>query len=200
VARNRGRWGGYIVHVGAAMIFAAFAGSAFDADVTQTVEPGETISITSAWGHTYDLKYEGLSVSQQPNMLQIVGLLSVSRGGEPLGTLAPEKRQYLLWDNLVNEVGIRTTPREDLYAILAAVENVQGILANDPDAQRATFEIQVNPLVGWIWYGGLVITIGSLIGLWPSRGSVRAERERVVADLAVAGDSPPRPVAEPAGV
>lgn len=200
VARNRGRWGGYIVHVGSAMIFAAFAGSAFDQDVIQTVEPGETISIQSAWGHTYELTYEGISVSQQPNMLQVVGLLSVTKNGEPMGTMAPEKRQYRMWDNLINEVSIRTTPREDLYTILAAVENVQGILANDPNAQRATFEIQVNPLVGWIWYGGMVITLGSLIGLWPSRGSVKAERERVIANRPVAGAEPPKPVAEPAGV
>jgi len=200
VGRNRGRWGGYIVHVGSAMIFAAFAGSAFDQDVIQTVEPGETISIQSAWGHTYELTYEGISVSQQPNMLQVVGLLSVTKDGEPMGTMAPEKRQYRLWDNLINEVSIRTTPREDLYTILAAVENVQGILANDPTAQQATFEIQVNPLVGWIWYGGMVITLGSLIGLWPSRGSVKAERDRVISNRAEAGAEPPRPVAEPAGV
>lgn len=200
VGRNRGRWGGYIVHVGSAMIFAAFAGSAFDADVIQTVEPGETISIQSAWGHTYELTYEGISVSQQANMLQVVGLLSVTKDGEPIGTMAPEKRQYRMWDNLINEVSIRTTPREDLYTILAAVENVQGILSNDPTAQQATFEIQVNPLVGWIWYGGLVITLGSLIGLWPSRGSVKAERERVLAHRPAPGSAPPSPVAEPAGV
>ena len=196
IGKNRRRWGGYIVHVGAALIFAAFAGSAFDVDVTQTVEPGETISIRSAWGHQYDLRYEGLSVSQQPNMLQMVALLSVAREGQPRGTITAEKRQYRTWDSMINEVGIRTTPREDLYVILAQVENVRGVLANDPSSQRATFEVQVNPLVGWIWYGGLIITLGSLIALWPSRGSVKVERERILNSRTAS----PQPAPEPAGV
>lgn len=198
VGRNRRRWGGYIVHVGMAMIFTAFAGSAFDVDVVQTMNPGETVSVTSAWGHTYELRYEGISASQQPNMLQLVALMSVSREGRPLTTLTAEKRQYRTWDALINEVGIRTTPREDLYIILAEVEDVRGILTNDPGAQRATFEIQVNPLVGWIWYGGLVITLGSLIALWPSRGSIAVERERVRREARAAASGPPEP--EPAGV
>lgn len=195
VGRNRRRWGGYIVHVGAALIFTAFAGAAFDVDVTRTVEPGETISIQSPWGHTYELRYEGLSASQQPNMLQLVALLTVSRDGRPVGTITAEKRQYRTWEALINEVGIRTTPQEDLYVILAGVEDLRKVLANEPGGQRATFEVQVNPLVGWIWYGGLVITLGSLIALWPSRGSIRVERERARQERASA--PPPR---EPVGV
>jgi cytochrome c-type biogenesis protein CcmF len=198
VARNRRRWGGYIVHVGMAMIFSAFAASAFDVDVTQTMSPGETVTVTSAWGHSYELRYEGISASQQPNMLQLVALMSVSREGRPLTTLTAEKRRYRTWDALINEVGIRTTPREDLYIILAEVEDVQGILTNDPAAQRATFEIQVNPLVGWIWYGGLVITLGALIALWPSRGSIRIERERVRRERVQDASAAAAP--EPAGV
>ncbi len=200
VARNRRRWGGYIVHVGMALIFTAFAGSAFDVDVTQTMSPGETVTVTSAWGHSYELRYEGISASQQPNMLQLVALMSVSREGRPVATLTAEKRQYRTWEALINEVGIRTTPREDLYIILAEVPDVRGILTDDPAAQRATFEIQVNPLVGWIWYGGLVITLGALIALWPSRGSIAVERERVRRERSrVAAPPPPEPEPEPAG-
>jgi cytochrome c-type biogenesis protein CcmF len=66
------------------------------------------------------------------------------------------------------EVGIRSTPLEDLYIILADAEDLEGIIANDPGAQRIVAEIQVNPLVGWIWYGGIILTIGSLIALWPA--------------------------------
>jgi len=173
VARNRRRWGGYIVHVGVVLIFTAFAGSLFDVEVQQTMLPGESITVASAWGHSYELTYQGLSLSQQPNMTQVVALMSVARDGRPLGTLTAEKRQYITWESLINEVGIRSTPREDLYIILAAVEDLPGLARNEPGAQRATFEIQVNPLVGWIWYGGLIITLGALIGMWPSRGAVR---------------------------
>lgn len=183
VSRNRRRWGGYIVHVGTVMIFTAFAGSVFDVTETRTMVPGERVEVRSAWGHSYELTFEGLSLSQQPNMLQAVALMSVTREGEPFGTLTAEKRRYRTWESLINEVGIRSTPREDLYLILSAVEDLQGVAQNRPEAQRATFEIQVNPLVGLIWYGGLVISLGTLIALWPSRGSFRAERERVRVEM-----------------
>ena len=50
VSRNRRRWGGYIVHVGVVMIFTAFAGVAFNREVLQTIDPGETITIESPFG------------------------------------------------------------------------------------------------------------------------------------------------------
>jgi len=43
---------------------------------------------------------------------------------------------------------------------------------NQTEAQTATFTFIINPLVGWIWFGGLIVAVGGLIGLWPS-ASVR---------------------------
>jgi cytochrome c-type biogenesis protein CcmF len=83
------------------------------------------------------------------------------------------------------EVGIRSTPLEDLYIILADAEDLEGMVANDPGAQRIITEIQINPLVGWIWYGGIVLTIGSLIALWPA-----AEVRKRTAAAAKAAEEP----------
>ena len=60
---------------------------------------------------------------------------------------------------------------EDLYLILENVNNLNGAFENDAGAQRATFKVQVNVLVGWIWYGGFIVTLGGIIAMWPSRGS-----------------------------
>jgi cytochrome c-type biogenesis protein CcmF len=38
----------------------------------------------------------------------------------------------------------------------------------------ATFRVIVNPLVTWMWIGGLIALAGALIGLWPTRGTRRA--------------------------
>ncbi|HEY0392758.1 MAG TPA: heme lyase CcmF/NrfE family subunit [Solirubrobacterales bacterium] len=38
----------------------------------------------------------------------------------------------------------------------------------------ATFRVIVNPLVTWMWIGGLIALAGALIGLWPTRGARRA--------------------------
>ena len=187
VLRNRRRWGGYIVHVGVVLIFTAFAGAAFDREVTQTLDPGESVTIESAFGHEYTLTYQGLSSPRGQNMLrQAVALMTIEKNGVPVGSLTTEKRLYVTWQAPVTEVGIRSTFLEDLYVILERVEDLGGAFENDAAAQRATFEVQVNILVGWIWYGGLILTLGSLIAMWPSRGSVspaprRSSEERAPA-------------------
>jgi cytochrome c-type biogenesis protein CcmF len=174
VSRNRRRWGGYIVHVGVVMIFTAFAGSAFDREVIQTLDPGETISIESPFGHEYTLTYQGLSSPRGQNMArQAVALMTVEKDGRPIGSLTAEKNMYLTWPTPITEVGVRETFLEDLYLILENVNDLGGAFENDPQAQRATFEVQVNIFVSWIWNGGFVIVLGSIIGLWPSRGTTK---------------------------
>ena len=98
--------------------------------------------------------------------------MSVQKDDEALGPLTTERRFYRVNQQMVTEVGIRSTLVEDLYVILADVEDFEGIVANDPDAQRIVAQVMVNPLVGWIWYGGVILAIGSLIALWPG-GEVR---------------------------
>ncbi len=169
VGRNRRRWGGYIVHAAIVVIFMAFAGSAFNQTVRQTANPGDTIRIASPFGHAYTLRYEGISTTQRVGntVWQAVALLSVSREGEALGGYTTEKRQYQAIDMVATEVGIHSTFFEDLYMILADVPDLGGAISNDPGSQRVTFEILIKPLVSWIWYGGLLLTVGTLIALWP---------------------------------
>jgi cytochrome c biogenesis factor len=72
-------------------------------------------------------------------------------------------------------VGIRSTPVEDLYLILSALDDPNGALNADASAQGIDLQVLVKPLVAWIWYGTLVLAGGSLFSLWPS-----AEKRRVV--------------------
>ena len=173
VSRNRRRWGGYIVHAGVVMIFTAFAGVAFNREVTQTLDPGETVTIESPFGHEYALTYQGLSSPRGQNMLrQAVALMTVERDGRPVESLTAEKVLYFKWEQSpITNVGINSYLLEDLYLILENVNDLGGAFENDAAAQRATFRVQVNVLVGWIWYGGFVVTLGGIIAMWPSRGS-----------------------------
>ncbi|MGD2121940.1 MAG: heme lyase CcmF/NrfE family subunit [Gemmatimonadota bacterium] len=168
VGRNRRRWGGYIVHIGVVLIFTAFAGRNFEVSVTESVDPGDSVQVASPFGHTYTLTYQGISSSREGNFDRWVALFSVEKNGNPYGALSSELRHYPSRQMTTKEVGIRSTFLEDLYIILADAEDLEGIVNNDPGAQRIVAEIQVNPLVGWIWYGGIVLTIGSLIALWPA--------------------------------
>jgi cytochrome c-type biogenesis protein CcmF len=55
-----------------------------------------------------------------------------------------------------SEVGLRSLVTEDLYVVL-----------NGWDENSATFSIFVNPLTIWLWIGGIVLVIGTLIAMWP---------------------------------
>jgi len=184
IGRNRRRWGGYIVHVGTVLIFTAFAGRAFEVEVRKVLNPGETVSVASPFGHTYTLVYEGISSSVEENFDRWVALLSVQRDGQSVGAMSTERRFYRVNRQMVTEVGIRSTPVEDLYVILADVEDFEGMVGNDPNAQRIVVQVMVNPLVGWIWYGGVIITVGSLIALWPG---AEARRRSAAMEPAMAG-------------
>jgi cytochrome c-type biogenesis protein CcmF len=172
VTRNRRRWGGYTVHVGMVMIFMGFAGSAYNVDVRQHMVPGDVVEVESPFGHSYELTYEGLSISAgrgQRNLAwQWIALVSVKKDGNPVGNLTTEKRQYVTADQPMTEVGIRSTPVEDLYIILSAIDNLNGALSEEASDQGIDLQVLVKPLIGWIWFGTLILAVGSLLALWPS--------------------------------
>ena len=102
---------------------------------------------------------------------QLVALLRVEKDGKVLDNLTTEKRGYLQQQSPTTEVGIRSSFLEDLYVILSDVRDITRAVNNDPGAQTVTFTFIVNPLVGWIWFGGMIIALGGLVGLWPSAGA-----------------------------
>lgn len=198
VSRNRRRWGGYVVHIGMVMLYFGFAGSAYNVDERAHLSPGEMIQVASPFGHVYDLTYEGISISvgrgQRNLMWQAIATVSVVREGKSLGILTTEKRQYVTADNLMTEVGVRSTVQEDLYLILSAMDDINGALSADSDAQGIDLQVLIKPFVRWIWYGGLMLTGGTMIALWPSVDKKRLALEEATDEqeaepaLAGAGD------------
>ncbi len=179
VTRNRRRWGGYIVHVGFVVLCCGLAGAAYNTDNRFNVQPGDVVEVTSPFGHTYQLTYEGLSVSigrGQRNLLwQAIATVSVAQDGAPKGILTTEKRQYTNRNTQpMTEVGIRSIFREDLYLILSALNDRPGALSNQPGAQGIDLQVLIKPLVGWIWIGTFLLAIGTIIALWPSIDRRRA--------------------------
>jgi len=173
VMRNRRRWGGYIVHVAIVIMFTAFAAAPWYQEIRQTLEPGQTATITSPLGSTYTMTYEGLSTAfndADANLRwQAVALLTVDQDGDALAPMSTEKREYIRPERSTStEVAIRSTLVEDLYITLADVDTRRVQMGiNDPAAQTATFTFMVKPLVSWIWAAAFVLTIGALIGMWP---------------------------------
>ena len=171
VARNRRRYGGYIVHVGIVILFAAFAGLAFKEEFDVTLKGGETYEAVDPYGNQWRFVSQGVSRYNELNRQTTAVLLDSYRNGKKVGVIKTEKRQYTDSRGVptfqpATEVGIMEGIREDVYVVLA------GVIGEDTAEMRITF----NPLVWWVWYGGLIMAIGGLIVMWP-----QAERRRAQA-------------------
>ena len=190
IARNRRRYGGYIVHVGVVVVFAAFAGLAFKREFDLSFKPGESHELTDAWGHRWKFLNQGISNYSVLNREVTAIALDVTRDGAPAGVITSEKRQHVDSRGAPTfepstEVGIRSSFKQDVYVVLAGVRG-------DGSAEvRVTF----NPLVRWVWTGGLLMALGGIIVMWPA-----AERHRAQSGYAAVmrpgsmGDAMPEPL------
>jgi len=185
LARNRRRYGGYIVHTGIVILFVAFAGMAFKTETEATLRPGESVSLRSPYGHTYTLTHLGISQYDALNRQITAATVEVRRNGKPIGFLTPEKRQHV--DGLgrptfqpSTEPAIMSMLREDLYGVLG------GTVAG---TEQAVFRFTINPLVWWVWYGGMIVAVGGLIVMWPG-GSPAARRAQAGYAVRLVGEKP----------
>lgn len=158
VSRNKRRYGGYTVHLGVVLAFAAFGGSAFNMETRATLKPGESMQIKK-----YTLRFESLSKYPTANKQTAAATLTLLKEGEEMGILVPEKSLYKGQDQPTTDVAIHTSFKEDVYAILAGYDN-----------ETATFKILVNPMVSWLWTGGLLMAFGTGIAMLPERKRRRA--------------------------
>jgi cytochrome c-type biogenesis protein CcmF len=173
VQRNRRRHGGYLVHAGFVVMFMGFAGAAYDTEKQVSLRPGEAMEIASPFGHTYTLTYQAMSAYPATNMTKVIASVDVKKDGRPAGVLTAEKRSYRQREEVASEVGIRRAWNEDLYMILAGIDDINGVVQGTNPRPIVTFKVLVQPLVPWIWIGGLIMAIGTLVALWPGAEPAR---------------------------
>jgi cytochrome c-type biogenesis protein CcmF len=162
--RNTRRYGGYLIHIGLVIAIIGFAGAAFNRNVEQEMGLHSKMHIGP-----YDLECIGFSQDSNANYNSEFALLNVTSDGKPVRVLTtsgftnlqmtPEKRVYLASQQPQTMVAIHSVPEWDLYVVYEGI---------NPDTGQPIIKAFLNPLVGWIWSGWVLMVIGSIVALAPS--------------------------------
>ncbi len=179
--RNTRRYGGYVVHFGMVLIFIGIAGSAFKQDVQQDMPPGAHMKLGP-----YDIVSQNFDQVQTPNYQSERATLEVFRNGKSQMILYPERRFFLASQITQTLVGIQSTPLRDIYLVYDG---------RNPETNRPEVHAYLNPLVKCIWFGGLVVVLGTILALIPSRQPVLVISQATERAVASAG-----PLPQPVGV
>jgi cytochrome c-type biogenesis protein CcmF len=157
VHHNR-RYGGYLVHVGMVVAAVAIVGSQFYQLQRQvSLEKGQTAAIGS-----YRLTFDGLATAKDAEKTTTFATLTLPDGS----AIRPGKSVWARDDkNPTSDIVIRSTPFEDLYVVLGDWT---------PDQTAATLLLFVNPMVTWLWFGGIIVVLGTVVTAWPHPQTRRA--------------------------
>ncbi len=165
VRRNNRRYGGYIVHLGIILIGVGAVGShVYQQEAQALLAPGQSMTLGS-----YTMTLQGLQTYQIPGARVVEADILVGND-----VIRPQKVFFKNFENQPStKVAIRSRPLEDLYLVL-------GSWSGDGASARVGLSAFVNPLVSWIWLGGLVLLFGTFVALWPAPEPVsRVARVRV---------------------
>ena len=172
VARNRRRYGGYVVHAAIVLLAIGVAGSS----LYQTTREGKLSPGQSLQAAGYTLTYRELTREARSNHTAVRAHVDVYRDGELVSRIEPGKNRYAAEQQVSSEMAIYTNwLRAEDIDVIADQVNADG---------SVYFKVLVKPLVNLIWVAGFVFFAGAVIALWPDARESRrfAERyERAVA-------------------
>lgn len=158
VAKNERRYGGYIVHFGVVLMFVGFTGNAFKTEQELQMAKGQVIELGN-----YTIRYDKINQTQNPHKQVTTAQMSVWKDNKPFTYAHPASVSYKSQiqgepPQPATEVSIQRGLREDLYFAL---------LSYEPSDQSIFVKIIINPLVEFIWIGGLFLIFGTVVVMWP---------------------------------
>lgn len=158
VGRNRRRYGGYVIHLGVVlMAFGIIGIEMFQTETQGTLALGDTLTLGR-----YTMTYDALSQFDTEDGRNVTrAVISVSRDGKPVGQLYPRKDYYYTAQQPMTIPGVRSTLEDDFYVLLVNWEPIS--------QAGATFKLYHNPLVNFVWLGGFVFILGTMVAAWPDR-------------------------------
>ena len=161
-ARNRRRYGGYVVHIGISLFALGAVGSTiYQAEIDRSLSTGESMQIGS-----YELRYTGLEERSMGDRVGSIATLEVFQDGEFMRRLEP-RRELIRpkMDQPITIPAVWSRPGEDLYVLMGGF---------DPASEQVSLKAYINPLISLVWFGMLVLVAGTLIAAWPDAAETRA--------------------------
>jgi cytochrome c-type biogenesis protein CcmF len=154
--RHNRRYGGFVVHLAILVVVVGVTGSqAWSLHTETTLKRGEQAELGG-----YKIRFDGLRESQESNHGKVTGTFTVVNGSGAGTVLEPAKKFYPQEQSPIAYVDYRLGLVNDIYLVL-------GDFAGD--GTSATVKFQVNRMVSWIWIGGLVLTLGTVLAILPER-------------------------------
>ena len=154
VRRNTRRYGGYLVHIGVVVVVVGLCGAAFNRNTESELGLHSRMSVGP-----YTLECTGFTQDSNDNYDSDYAVLNVYKDGKKAFQITPEKRVYHASGQPQTMVTIHSTPEWDLYVVYEGT---------NPDTGQPIIKAFLNPLVGWIWFGLLIIVMGTAVALMPS--------------------------------
>ncbi len=145
--------GGMIVHLGVVMIAVAFAASSsYVRQAEFTLTQGQSAQFA---GH--ELVYVGQNTKQES--AKIVDQVLITIDGT--GPWAPSLNKFANGNQTIGTPSVRTTFTDD---VVLSVIDIKG-----GENGSVTIRVTVQPLIMWLWIGGGVMALGTLLAVFPGR-------------------------------
>jgi cytochrome c-type biogenesis protein CcmF len=156
-----------VAHLGvAAFAFGVSMVNTYQVERDLKMDIGDTTEIAG-----YVFTYRGVREANGPNYSAAQGLIEVTRSGQAVATMRPEKRIYRVQQNPMTEAAIDTGFTRDLYVSLGEPVGDSAWIV------RAYYK----PFVDWIWGGCVLMALGGLLAASDRRYRARRESERTEA-------------------
>ena len=162
MARNRRRYGGYVIHLGVLiMAIGIISIELYQQETQMRLNIGESTTLED-----FRMEFAAIDRFPGPDDLMITeATVNVFKDGEFVRTLNPRTELYTRTMQPMTIPSARSTISEDFYVILV---NFEGTTAD-----AATFRIFLNPLINWVWAGAIIFLAGTLIAAWPDPAEQR---------------------------
>ena len=168
--QSRSYYGMQLAHVGVAVfIVGVTVVTSYQAEQDVKMSSGDKVSVGG-----YDFRLNGVREVAGPNYRAVRAEVDISRNGNPLRTMYPEKRSYLASGNAMTETAIDTGIFRDLYISLG-----------EPVGNTAwSVRVHYKPFVSWIWGGALLMALGGGLAVSDRRYALAARKERLAQQAA----------------